>query len=386
MDTVERQNLPRRRVESRLFISILSLLLITIICTFESYQIYYSEKRNQLKAYVDSQGKLIEALFINESDIDRVMDHVVERAASFNEDFIHSRSNVDIQFILYPLFERNEAAKKSRALAWSQNSSKYKRKVWASSDPQTDMITKKILNQSGTSLSWQLFNPDDLLAHKLLPQLNMRLVGLVSVEEINKVFIHLFFKLLLIGILIGSSALLFYRYLEKRFGRFEDAARNKIEELLTNLNMFKKGMDAHSMMCKTDPSGRILQVNDRFCQTTKYSEDQLIGQNFSILSSGIHDKTFWKNFWDWINQGKVWHGSLQNKRQDGTYFWAETTVVPIDAPHRNQSGFIAIQTDVTEKLAWEDYLLEKKRAAEAANQQKNAFMAHISHEIRKPLS
>ena len=110
----------------------------------------------------------------------------------------------------------------------------------------------------------------------------------------------------------------------------------------------------------TGRSGNILWVNPAFERLTGYSSKEVVGRTSALLKSGVHDQAFYKNLWDTILAGNVWHGELVNRRKDGTLYNEEMTITPV----RDESGaiqsFIAIKQDITTRKRSEEALRESE--------------------------
>ncbi|MBV6342450.1 diguanylate cyclase domain-containing protein [Candidatus Magnetobacterium casense] len=106
----------------------------------------------------------------------------------------------------------------------------------------------------------------------------------------------------------------------------------------------------------TDITGKIEYVNPQFTQMTRYKLDEVAGKTPAVLKSGKHPPEFYRELWHTILAGKVWHGSMCNKRKDGELYWEDQSISPI----KNQSGqithFVAVKTDDTERKRTEDQL------------------------------
>jgi PAS domain S-box-containing protein len=118
----------------------------------------------------------------------------------------------------------------------------------------------------------------------------------------------------------------------------------------------------------TDREGAIRWVNPAFERLTGYDAAEVAGQNPRLLKSGKQDNAFYKQLWDTILAGRVWHGEMVNKRKDGSFYTEEMTITPVKGfPGRN-THFIAVKHDVTARKETEARMLglSQRRAEDLA--------------------
>ena len=110
----------------------------------------------------------------------------------------------------------------------------------------------------------------------------------------------------------------------------------------------------------TDCTGKITWANPAFSRLTGYTLPEVQNQNPRILRSGVHDERFYKQLWDTILAGEIWHGEIVNRRKDGSLYTEEQTIAPVRDANNQITHFIAIKQDVTERKTAEE-ALEKQR-------------------------
>jgi PAS domain S-box-containing protein len=158
--------------------------------------------------------------------------------------------------------------------------------------------------------------------------------------------------------------------------RFDITKQKDGEEALKQQ---KIALDESAIVAITDTKGEITYVNDKFCEISKYSREELIGQNHRIINSAYHPREFFLELWKTIASGKTWKGDIKNRAKDGYYYWVSTTIVPYLNDKGQPYQYVAIRFDITKQKEMENDLKERTRQLED-------FCFIVSHNLRAPLS
>ncbi len=125
-----------------------------------------------------------------------------------------------------------------------------------------------------------------------------------------------------------------------------NAERERNAELSCQIS----ALNEHAVVSITDTRGKIIYANDKFCQLSGYSREELIGQTHGLLRSGEHSKQFYGDLWKTIASGKPWSGTIKNKAKDGSFYWLQATIAPSVDSKGKISNYVAIRADITDQV------------------------------------
>ncbi len=143
------------------------------------------------------------------------------------------------------------------------------------------------------------------------------------------------------------------------------------------VNAFKHSTDA---VLITDLDGRIIEVNQAFCDLFGWGHDEVIGKTPGILRAPQTSDVFYERMWHAIETKGEWKGEIVNKRKDGSLITVLLSITPIIQDGK-KVGYMSIDIDLTEQIRLKQRAEHAERLAVIGK-----MAAKIAHEIRNPLA
>jgi PAS domain S-box-containing protein len=154
----------------------------------------------------------------------------------------------------------------------------------------------------------------------------------------------------------------------------EETERNSSE-----LVSYIKAIGQHAIISVADPSGRIIQVNDKFCEISGYSREDLLGHNHRIVNSGTHPSAFFAEMWATIVRGDIWRNEICNRAKNGALYWVDSAIVPLKDSNGQIDHYISVRVDITKRKQGEHELIRLGRALDESSTEIYVFDAQTLH-------
>ncbi|MCG6657757.1 EAL domain-containing protein [Halomonas campisalis] len=158
----------------------------------------------------------------------------------------------------------------------------------------------------------------------------------------------------LLGLLV--LALVVHQWALWRAGQRHDVPRSALEE--ANQGIAAMAFETHLGMIITDAQGAILKVNRTFTAITGYTQEEVVGRNPRMWSSGKHDARFYQRMWQTVHDTGSWQGEIWNRRKDGELYLQWLTISAVKSERGEVTHFVATLTDITQRRHTEEQVYQ----------------------------
>lgn len=134
----------------------------------------------------------------------------------------------------------------------------------------------------------------------------------------------------------------------KSVGTVHDITRRKNaeNELILASAVFEKMNDG---VLITDEKQQIVTINSAYGAISGYVIEEIRGKTPNTFSSGWHDKVFYQNLWNELNQNGHWGGEIIDRRKNGELYTAELSIIAMYNKDGKLTNYISIVNDISEK-------------------------------------
>ncbi|WP_419680558.1 EAL domain-containing protein [Aliarcobacter butzleri] len=113
------------------------------------------------------------------------------------------------------------------------------------------------------------------------------------------------------------------------------------------LKQYNEATKDSNIISTADLKGNITYVNDKFCEVSLYTYEEVLGKPHSIVR-GEEDDEIFQQLWETIKNKKVWYGVLKNKKKNGDFYWVDINIRPILDEKNEIIEYIAIRHEITD--------------------------------------
>ncbi|MEA1915942.1 MAG: ATP-binding protein [Campylobacterota bacterium] len=153
----------------------------------------------------------------------------------------------------------------------------------------------------------------------------------------------------------------------------------RVKELTNDLQQFVYALNESAIVSKSDLQGNITFVNERFCKTSGYSREELMGRGHNVVRDPDEPKEIYLDLWKTIENKEIFKATIKNRAKDGSTYYVDSVIIPFLDVDGNIKEYMSVRYDITDVVNAKNRAIEAQRA-------KDEFLSNMSHELRTPLN
>ena len=158
----------------------------------------------------------------------------------------------------------------------------------------------------------------------------------------------------------------------------------KVQDLLkeidiNNFEQLQQMFDSLSLkfpISITDKNGVITKVNNKFCESTGYSESELVGNTHKIIKHQDTSPSEYEHLWEVISQKEDYYGVLKVRSKQGFAVWHFILIRPILDIQGNIESYFSFRVDMTDFMKMKKTLEINSQLDKRTNLYKKNKLVH----------
>lgn len=140
-------------------------------------------------------------------------------------------------------------------------------------------------------------------------------------------------------------------------------------------------VDNITIVSRTDLNGNFIDVNEKFCELSGYTREELIGQKPRMLTHPSVKESFHKEVWDSLKHNQIWHGVFKNINKRGDTYYLRSTIYPVINKNNKKIGYIATRYLSSEQATQK--VVKKEKTLSDDNEMLRLKLEEAKREIEK---
>jgi methyl-accepting chemotaxis protein len=128
------------------------------------------------------------------------------------------------------------------------------------------------------------------------------------------------------------------------------ATQDEIHRQMLETSKLNRELDARvaalntsTIMSESDLYGNILYVNDKFCEVSQFTREELLGNPHKMVRHADMPKEVFKLMWQTIKAGKVFRGIVKNRKKNGEHYWVDAVISPVLDDEKKPIKYIGVR-------------------------------------------
>src|SRR5690606_21658644 len=110
----------------------------------------------------------------------------------------------------------------------------------------------------------------------------------------------------------------------------------------------EEAVSLSTILSEADLHGTITYVNQKLCEVSGYTKEELIGQPHSIFRHPDMPKALFKEFWKTIKSGEIFRGIIKNRTKTDGHYWVDASIIPVKDKNGKTIKYIGSRYHITD--------------------------------------